>query len=265
MADVPIAHGANSLGTPNSGDSIQILGGNTNIDTNVDQSALANGLVNFEVSRAYTGIVASSGNPVYVEITGSLIYAAQSGQMYYRGKDAGDASAVIQVHSGGEFHFVTDGTATRFEVGAGIVKIYGPCIVTNLRTGGGYTSLLDDTSTDPTLIHLMSGGTVYTERGATTMTNDMGTLLIEAGSNAITTLNCNGSPSVARTSLTESGTITTLNCNGHVPDTSKLTQAVTITNTNINMALPGAQAFLDNPRITFTNAATRYISDGRIW
>lgn len=265
MADVPIAHGANSLGTPSSGDSIYILGGNTSIDTAVDQSALAAGLVNFEVSRAYTAHIGSSGNPVYVEITGRLIYAAQSGSMYYRGKDAGDATVLIQIHTGGEFHAVTDGTATRFEMGSGVAKIYGPFIATNIRMGGGYLTILDDTSTDPTLIHMMSGGTVFTERGMTTGTVDQGTLIIEAGTNAITTLNCSGPPQVARTILTESGTITTLNATGHIPDTTKLTNPMTITNTTINMTLPGAAAFLQNPLITFTNAATEYISDGRVW
>lgn len=265
MADVLVQPGSDTVGAPNSGDNLYILGGNEPIDTAVDQSALANGLAIVEVSRAYTGTVGSAGSPFYTEITTRLVYASQSGAMYYRGKDAGDATPLIQINGGGEFHAVTDGTATRFEVANGVAKIYGPFIATNVRTGGGYTTILDDTSTDPTLIHLMSGGTVYTERGMTTGTVDVGLLIIEAGTNAITTLNCNGSPSVSRTQLIESGTITTINCNGHVPDCSKLTQPLTITNTGINMTLPGAQAFLDHPLITFTNTPTRYVSDGRNW
>lgn len=263
MADYFIGEGSTTVDAPSDGDNVFVLGGSAAIVTNVDKSSIT--FVRFEVSRAYTGTFATAANPMYVEVTGQLIYAAQSGAMYYRGKDTTDATPLIQVVGGGTFHFVVDGTATRFEIGSGSAIIYGPAIATNIRVGGGSLTLLDDTSTDPTLLHLMSGGTVYTERGGTTFTNDAGTLLIEAGTNAITTLNCNGPLQIAKTHLTESGTITTANVVGHVPDTSKLTRPLTITNTAINMSLPGAQAFLDNPLITFTNAPTRYISDGRSW
>jgi hypothetical protein len=270
MASVTVTEGATTLGTPASGDSLFILGGNATITTNVDQSALAAGLVREEISRAYTGQYASAGAPHKVQISTARVYMAISGDMYYQAAgNGGNTAALIQVIAGGHFHFVAGGTATRFEVIAGQATISAPCVVTSLRIAGGSTTLLDDSSTDPTLIELMAGpagtgGTCYTERGGTTFTNGCGTLTIKAASNTLTTLNCQGSPLTAKTVLVTSGTITTVNATGHIPDTTQLVQPVTITNTPINMGLPGAQAFLDHPLITFTNTPTRYITDGRL-
>lgn len=261
MATATIIRGATAVGSPSSGDSLFVLGGNAAIVTDVNQSGLADGLVVVEVSREYFGEFATAANPFYVEVTSRLFYLASGGNMYYRGKDATDATPLILVAGGGHFHAVTDGTATRFEVHSGEATISGPFIATTLRASGGRIQLLDDTSTDPTLIHLVRGhgARLKTERGATTMTLEWGEAVIDAGSNTIGTINALG----ADIRLLSSGTITTANLHSSIIDLSRLTAPITITNTNINMALPGAQAFLDHPLITFTNAATRYCGDGR--
>lgn len=261
MADFYIVEGSADVGTPGDGDNVFLLGGSGVITTNLDKSALTNGFAIFEIARPFTGTYGSAANPMYVEVTTRLVYAARAGAMFYRGKDSGDATPLIQVNTGGKFEFV-DGTATRFEVAAGFAQVDATAIATNIRIGGGGSlSLLDDSSTDPTLLHIMGSGTAITERGGTTFTNDGGNLTIDAGANAITTLNCRAH---GKTILTESGTITTCNCDGHVPDTSALIRPLTISATNINMLLPNAQAFLDHPLITHSSV-TRYVSDGRIW
>ena len=263
MANQTVIEGATSFGTPNSGDSVFVLGGAAAITTNVDQSALANGLAIVEISRAFSGQLATAANPLYTEITTRLVYAARAGAAYFRCKTGADATPLVQVNTAGEFHFVVGGLVTRFEVANGPAKIWGPAAATNIRvSGSGHLTLIDDTSTDPTLIHLMGGGSVYTERGFATGINDGGGLTIDAGSNVIGALSCRGRGS---TKLIESGTITALNCEGHVPDTSELINPLTITDVGINMLLPNAQAFLDHPLITFTNTPVRYVSDGRIW
>lgn len=263
MADSYVAEGSTTITAPGVGENVYFLGGNAAVVTGVDLSGVAD-IARIEVSRAFTGSIGTSGNPLYCEVASALIYAAQSGSMYYRAKDgAGEHAVLVRVCGGGHFHAVTDGTFDKFEILSGTATIEGPIIATTISTAGGSLTILDDTSTDPTTLQLLSGGSVYTERGGTTFTVMAGTLAVEAGTNTVTTFNCYGPPTNARTYLTECGTITTLNAYGHIPDTTKMVRPLTITNTNINMSLPGAQAFLDNPLITFTNAATRFITDGR--
>lgn len=264
MANVFIAEGAESVGAPNSGDSLFALGGGATINTNLDQSALAAGLVRVEVSKAYTGQFGSAGAPFKTKITTAIVYAAAAGDMYYRAQgqtSPGDDTAALIYHiGGGHFHFVTGGTATRYEQLSGIGSIAAPCVVTNFRMAGGQCTIFDDSSTDPTVCEVYAGQ-LTTERGGTTLSNHDGTMVIDAATNTITTLNCLGR--TGNTILKESGTITTLNATGHIPDVSQLTRPVTVTDTNINMSLPGAQAFLDHPLITFSNSPQRRITDGR--
>lgn len=268
MATVTVDEGSKTLGSPSSGDSLFILGGAQYINTNVDQSALANGLVAVEVSGAFAGQFGSAGSPFYSEVTGYIWYGAITGDMYYRGKDSGDATPIAYIAGGGHFHGVTDGTITTGHVTSGHATFEAPFIVVSLYVAGGSTSLLDDSSTDPTLIRMMAGkngtgGALLTERGGTTITNECGDLTIDANTNTIGTLNCTGSTQTARTRLKECGTITTANLTGHIPDMTNFARPLTITNTTINMTLPGAQAFLDNPLITFTNTPARLGTDGR--
>lgn len=268
MAAVFIIDGATTVGAPNSGDSLYVIGGNATITTAVDQSALANGLVAVEVPFAYSGQFGTAANPFYTEVTSYIWYGAVSGSFFYKGKDTTDATPTAYFTGGGTFNFVSDGTITTGNLLSGTLNCAGPCILTNLYVAGGTGIILDDTSTDPTLLRMVggpsgTGGTVYTERGGTTFTIECGKITIAAGSNTITTLNCTGPRSVTETILKESGTITTINALGHIPDTRQLSRPVTITNTNINVSLPGAQAFLDHPLITFTNTPTRFITDGR--
>lgn len=267
--NVTIAEGSKTVGAPVSGDSLFLQGGSAIINTAVDQSGLANGLVAVEVPFAYNGSFGTSAAPFYCEVTSYIWYGAAGGDMYYEGKDGADATPKAYIYGGGHFHFVTDGTITAFHIGGGATAtVSAPCIVTSYYIAAATVTILDSTSTDPTLLRIMCdenglGGHVTTERGGTTFTNEGGKLIIDAGTNTITTLNCTGPHTIASTKMKSSGTITAVNATGHVPDTSNLALPVTITDTTINMALPGANAFLDNPLITFTNAPLRLVTDGR--
>jgi hypothetical protein len=268
MATVVVQPGTTSYGTLASADSLYILGGGQTITTGSDQSALANGLVAVELPKAFVGQASTSGAPLYVEVTGYIWYGAGGGDLYYKGKDTTDATPIAYAVGGGHFHFVDDGTITNFHLSNGTATISGPCIVTNLYVFGGTGTLLDDTSTDPTILLMGAGpsgvgGSLTTERGFTTGTVNAGSLTIDADTNTITTLNCNGSYQNSKTVIKECGTITTANLYGHIPDTTNMSRPLTITNTNINVTLPNAQAFLDNPLITFTNTPARFGSDGR--
>ena len=265
MSDLIVGDAAASIGSPSSDDNLYFEGGNTPIITNVDQSALANGLATIIAMAARTGDIGTAAAPLYTECSVKLICKMMAGTFYFRCKDTTDATPLIQIGGAGNFQFVTGGTATRFEIMSASAQIAGGCLATNVRASGGNLYIVNTgSSTAQTVLHLMAGpsggASVLTERGITTGTVEAGTLRIDNDGTAITTLNLTGSAQVAKTIIEDSGTITTLNVYGHVPDMTRLSRPITITNTNINMSLPGSFDFLANPMITFTNAATKYIT-----
>lgn len=257
MADQKIARGATTLGAPNTGDNVYILGGSATITGNVDWSGVAE-ILTFRVSSDFNGQMGSVSAPLKAKITTKLVYVASGGDMYYVADGSGaDTCALMQVLGGGHLHFMTTGTATRAEVRSGELSVATACAVTALRMSGGRVNFYDDSSTDPTTVEVF-GGYLYMERGATTITHTAGTTKLQAGTNNITTVNLYG----PGCQFVDFGTITTLNAMGGIPNASMLSSPVTITNTNINMAIPGAQAFLDNSNVTFSNAPVRFIHDG---
>jgi len=266
MPTLSIANGTKTLGTPSSGDTLFVLGGNQYINTNIDQSGLANGLVTVRVFAAFRGQFASAAAPFYSEITTSFINEAEAGDVYYKGKDTTDATPLIQHKGGGHFHFI-DGTATIYEVSNGQSTIEDGAIVTTYRQSGGIGSILNaGSATVPTNLYMDAGpsgvgGRCYTERCPTNGYNKAGELTIN-GTGNMTALVCDGPAAVAKTIIQNVGTITTLTALGHIPDLTRLENLVTITNAEINMSLPGAAALLANPKITFTNTPTRRYSGG---
>jgi len=267
MATVYITDGSADVGTPLSGDDLIQLGGSRTIDTGLNQSALAAGLARVEVPLSYSGQYGSTSGALLAQISGQLIYAASKGDMYYTPDGVADTCALIQCIGGGHMHLIGSvGTVTRAEVKSGQFTCAALVTITNYRQTGGLGTLSDDGgTTDPTLVEVGSGHLIL-RRGATTLTaffhqgaRAPGSVLVDAGTNAIPTLNCDG----GIVTIKECGTITTLNCRGSLPDVRNLARKLTITNTNIYMDLPGAQALLDHPLITYSNAATRLMHDGR--
>lgn len=261
MPDQFVARGATTFGTPTNADNIYVLGGSASITANVNWSTVA-GIGIFEINKEFSGVIASSAAPFKGEVDTRLVYEAQAGSMYFDSDGSiTDATALVQVIGGGHFTFQGAGTITRLEIGSGQLTIAATAVVTTLRVGGGTTRMLDDTSTDPTTVEVYAGF-IETERGATTLTHIGGTTIVKhntTGPNAFTTVNVHG-PGLK---IIECGTITTLNCLGGVPDLSELSRPVTVTNSNVNMKLPGAKELLRHSKLTFTNATTTLIHDGR--
>lgn len=265
MADIVIAEGSKTV-SGSSGDSLFVPIGSQIIDTATDQSALANGYVKVEIGNPFSGDMGTSGNPFYSEITSYLWYGAATGTMWFRCKTAGDSTPTAYAAGGGHLRCVTGGVITNFSIASGQVTVAGPFTGTNFYIVGGVTIIEDDTSTDPTILHMMApksgrGGRVLTERGGGTITNSAGDLTIEATANTITTLNCLGTPDTATTLIKTCGTITTANLTGHIPS-GPHAYPVAITTANINMMLPGAAAFLLNPLLTI-GTTNKVGSDGR--
>lgn len=119
--------------------------------------------------------------------------------------------------------------------------------VATLNVGYDSTLATDSTVTVGSGVTLttlnQTGGTVYLNCAATTVTNSASTTLYTSGSGAITTLNAYGT-----CYLNSTGTITTLNCYGTV-DLTQSKAARTITTINL---YPGS-TLRYNSAITFTN------------
>lgn len=260
MATQRIQPGATSLGSASNGDSIYLLGGSALIAGNVDYSSVA-GVAMVDVSRSYTGYFGSASAPFKARITGSMIYGAGGGSMYFvSASTGGGTSALARVTGGGTLYFVEAGTITLVEMLSGGFSCAAACIVPTLRVAGGSASILGTGGTPPTLIEtLPAGGYVLTQRGATTARHAGGRMVIDSATNTVGTLEVYA----PGCEILEAGTITTLLAKGGIPDVSQLRGPLTITNSEINMALPRAKEFLLNPLISFSTTPVKLVFDGR--
>jgi hypothetical protein len=153
------------------------------------------------------------------------------------------------------------GTVTTLESALGRTSIGGTIGVTTLNMAGGDVEMKQGGSTTiPTTIN-MTGGSLYTERGATTLNIYGGTFRVvsRTGTTTFTTINFFGGSLI----LEQCGTITTLNLRSGDVSNIRLSKTVTITNTDIWATVANADSFRNNPLITFTNAPTWTFSQGR--
>jgi hypothetical protein len=266
MANRYITDGSKTLASVTDGDNLFIGPSAGAITTSVNMSSFSTGCPIVEIASFLD--VGTATAPLYVEVTTRLVNASRSGTLYYQGKDTTDATPLARLIGTGRTVFI-DGTITSWEQLSGQSEIAESAIVTNLYSAGGTGSLLGKAGTSPTLIRLVGGPSTPSswviQRGATTLTVEAGSAVIDSSTNAITTMNCLGSQAHGcSVKILECGTITTLNAFGHIPDVSSLVQPLTITNTNINMSLAGASELLNHPLLTFTNTPTKYVTEGRV-
>jgi hypothetical protein len=261
MADIKVNRGVITIPAVAAADNVYFLGGSAFVSANLDHSGIAN-IAILEVNREFSGMVGSSSGSLKARVTTRLVYDANAGDLWFESNgSAAEDSALVQLTGGGHLHVTGAGTVTRLEVSNGQCTIATSAVITNLRVAGGNTLVYDDTSTDPTLVEVFAGS-VLLERGATTLRHVGGQTIVKhntTGPNVFTTVDVYG-PGLK---LVGCGTITTLNAMGGIPDVSELDQPLTITNTNINMTLRGAKELLNHPKITFTNAATKFFHEGR--
>lgn len=249
MATRIIAEGSNDFGTPAAAEDVFVAGGATTISLNLNWSTVTDMDV-LDVPRGFIADIGSSAAPLQTRIGTKLLYGAAAGHLWWASDGSvSDTSALVKILGGGHLHFVNVGTATRLEQSSGRFTLGTSATVTNFRMQGGIAELLDDSSTDPTLLEVL-GGHCTTERGGTTFRHEGGTLVVDAAGNAIGTFDIYASG----VQLLGSGTITQLNAIKGIPDLSALKSPVTITNCNCNTMLPGAFEFLSNSKITFSNA-----------
>lgn len=263
MATQTITPSAPTIAAFGAGEIIYFTGGGYNVTATVDQSGQTQAAI-CEVSDDFTGDLATAAAPFQQSFSTRLVYAAQSGTMYWE-SDASDVdtTALAQCIGGGHLVAQTTGTITRAECARGTFTVNSAVVVTTGRNSGGRLNLYDAGGASAVTTLDQLGGFTYCQRPITTGNVMGGTLLVDSddadATNALTTLNIYGGELILR----DPGTIGTFSWyGGNVRYGSK--RPLTISgNVIINMTLPGAQAFLDNPLLTISGTTTRIITDGR--
>lgn len=242
-----------TLPTPNAGDEVYIQHEAPSITGNLDWSATAGAAI-FDVAPDYSGNIGSAASPLKISCSTHFLFEGRN-ICYWNSDDSGSNTTALCVVDGSGVLHIGGGTVTRLEVANGTVWVGASAVITNLRVMGGLVYLLDDTSTDATLIENY-GGTVHVERGgSTTITHVRGSTVIEGrgATETITTANVYG-PGMVLRKVGTTGVITTMNALGGIPDVNHLQKKVTITTLNLNRRLPGAQDFAQHPMLTTTPA-----------
>lgn len=264
MATQTIVAGDTSFDAVGAGDSFFVLYGSQGIVGNVDGSG-QNTSVLAEIASGFTGSIGTASDPWKTAFSTRLVNMAGSGNIYFESNAADtETTALIYQLGGGTLHLQGSAAViTRMEMMRGTVNAGNGVTLTTARCAGGSLNIAD-TGTGAAVTTLdVIGGSVYSQRPVTTTVITSGNLTIDSdgagATNAQTTVSLYG----GTLNLLDCGTITTLNIFGGQLILSQ-NRPLTVTNTNICMHLPWAQAFLDSTNIvTFTNAPTRIISDGR--
>jgi hypothetical protein len=257
--------GTTTFSAASAGDTFYIDEGTQAITGNTDYSGV-NTSVTAEISRGFTGSIGTAAAPWKTAFSTRLIYAAMGGSMFFE-SNAADTETTALVQCIGNGNFTASGSTaviTRLEAIGGVVTVANPVTVTTARFGWNVNAELQDSGTGPTVTTLdLFGGFVKSSRPHTTINALRGRLVLDSDSagaaNAHGTINAYGAEIV----IIDSGTITTLNAYNSIPNLTRLTRALVITNSTINMSLPGAQAFIDNPNVSFSNNPTLVMTDGR--
>lgn len=242
-------------------DSIVFVRGGVNVDTNLDHSALTEGVTNILVSKDFFGNIGTPSSSLLADVDG-----AATGKFRYQGNGAcwytpsgdNDLANLVQNVGRGTLTINGTGTVTELQSGLGQTVVGGNITATNIRLSGGNVDVQSTSGAAVTTIE-QTGGFLKMARGCTTFSIYGGATTIEAGTNAITTINYAG----GNLFLAQSGTITTLNIIAGNANAIRISRGITITNTVVWGSVPGASALLDQTAlITFTNAPTWRIDTG---
>jgi hypothetical protein len=243
-----------SPGAWSTSDLFYLVNGSQEISTNVDNNGADMHVI--DVGPGFEGDFGTAASPIVAQVSDVIVdafpyfsYAARSGSCHYSATVGGLCDRLIQ--DGDNMLHLVAGTATRYDLNRGTLEAQAAGFIGTLVQKSGASSLIAAATqlTTGTII----GGTCRTERGATTFTvRDSGHLMLECKTNAIGTLNVDG----GTTTLRDCGTITQFNGTaGNLID--DLSRPLTITDCTIDISLPWAEAFLNNPLITFTNTVVK--------
>lgn len=251
MAIAYLNEGAVSLAAANWSDAtgfaedatLVIPSGSQTITTDLDQSAVTNGIDTLEILPGFTGRIGGSGYGSLKlratnGVTNRVVYNAGGGSLYLQAAGSGGNTITDFWMSSLGSCYLTGGTFTGTVLGQGSLSVDATTVLTNATFNGG--SAVVQAGTAATTINV-SGGSHVWKRGLTTLNvYGDGRITIDASGTALTTLNVL-SPR-AEVVLLSSGTITTVNNWGRVI-ADKLARIVAITTYNA-----GPAAFLaDNP------------------
>lgn len=276
MADRYVPKGTTDLGTItiNSADSLFFGEGEQTVSSGTNLSALAAGLVDVTVNRAFTGNIVD----LRLDITNLLWYDAGGGSMSIIAD--GTATEIIAKvwHTGlGTLTFKTAGTVTNWEQISGTGYVEDTGIVTNVRLGGGVLNQKYHATANTAWT--ISGGILVTGRGVSGTANiGGGTVIVRREDSSATvptggTLNIVGPAKV----VWQGGNITALNLlhPDAVFDPSQAPAAFTITDmtgfakairrSGLPTGAAGTIINKNNRTITLTNAATQYVGKAEIY
>lgn len=226
--------------------------GTQTITTELDKSALTEGVNYLHIRRGFTGNIGSEAGPLLVDADNSttphIWYDAGGGRFYYRA--AGDNNLCTRfLQSGLGSSFLQGGTITTLEVSSGDATGNGSVVITNLYVFGGTVTIANN-ATAITAAYLL-GGNIVCRRAITTMhVAGNANVVYDPESNSTTTIN-----QYSGTVDYRATTLTNLNGYGGTFSISRLRRDATFTNRTLG---PDFNADF-NPRTgatpTFTNAA----------
>ena len=262
MALIYLNNGATSLAAANWSDATGLVedstavisDGSQTIASDLDQSAVTNGIDTLDILPGFTGRIGSaSAGPLKLRATNGatnrVTYRAGGGVLYLQAAGSGGNTITTFWKSSPAAAYLLGGAFTNIVLGQGPLDISESATGTTLELKGG-SSIVRYNASGYTTVNVHSGSHVLM-RGSTTVNVYGGNLIIDASSGTFTTINVLNPDSNVR--FLSSGTVTTLNNNGRV-DLSGLKRSTTFTNTTYGPAY----VVVDNPSFVVRTFAPTY-------
>jgi hypothetical protein len=255
MADI-IVDRTNAIPTVSNTDSIYFTSGGVNVDTNLNHSALANGLTSVYVSDQWSANIGSPSTSLIADldaVAGSVFsYKAAGGACWYSPAGGSSVCNKMVIVGYGTMTINGTGTVTNLEVSRGNCIVGGTVLATNVYIAGGLVDIQSTSGTAQTIIDI-TGGSLKTRRGCTTLTQYGGNVYIDSGTNTFTTIVKSG----GTLNIAQSGAITTFRLLGGDAASITIARPITITNTEVWGNVLNLNSLLQNPLITFQNTPTK--------
>jgi len=266
--DYSVAANWSPSGVPVATDDVILTDSTQDIDSGLDQSAVA--LTTFTIHTSYTGLIGSE--TAFLQIDPGILNVNTTPS----GGTTGAGSQRINLDLGSNANTATihNGNSPATDSNRTAIRLLANNVATDIFIRGGLVSIADEPD-DTSSVRLVSianalsgvtqpevsiseGTTIVTlttNSGTTTLGNAIttvnangGTLTIE-GTGAITTLNTRRGTVFCNTT----GTVTTLNAIGGTTSFTRNTETRTVTNVNLEV---GATLTVDKDVVTFTNDIT---------